>query len=167
MSQDAGLNQALGLETVSEKPFFIPQSSLFTYDAAAKIQSKFKKNVYTGYLSSAETRSAPEKLFERFCENSAAVDWWYKNGDKGDEFFSIVYVDNSKRQKLFYPDYILYVKGEPWIIETKGGFDRNGESEDIDSFSPAKCAVLQKYLVRHKLQGGFVRQDKASMELLI
>lgn len=167
MSQDAGLNQALGLETVSEKPFFIPQSSLFTYDAAVKIQSEFKKNVYTGYLSSAETRSAPEKLFERFCENSAAVDWWYKNGDKGDEFFSIVYVDNSKRQKLFYPDYILYVKGEPWIIETKGGFDRNGESEDIDSFSPAKCAVLQKYLARHKLHGGFVRQDKASMELLI
>jgi len=42
-----------------------------------------------------------------------------------------------------------------------------GKSEDIDIFSPKKCAVLQKYLANHKLHGGFVRQDKASMELLI
>ena len=123
--------------------------------------------MYGGYLSSAEVRSAPEKLFERFCESSVAVDWWYKNGDKGDEYFSIVYVDNSNRQKLFYPDYIVSVKGEPWIVETKGGFDRTGASEDIDIFSPKKCEVLQKYLKKHNLNGGFVRQDKASLELLI
>ncbi len=157
---------ALELENISEKEFFIPQSVLFTFDATSKVQTEFKKNVYQGYLSSAEFRSAPEKLFEKFCESSKAVDWWYKNGDKGDEYFSIVYVDNSNRQKLFYPDYILSVRGQPWIVETKGGFDRSGASEDIDIFSAQKCAVLQKYLAKHKLQGGFVRQDKASMELL-
>nr|MBP3283776.1 DEAD/DEAH box helicase family protein [Treponema sp.] len=158
---------SLELETVSEKPFFIPQSALFTFDSSSKVQTECKKNVYTGYLSSAESRSAPEKLFERFCENCSSVDWWYKNGNKGDEYFSIVYVDNSNRQKLFYPDYILSVKGEIWICETKGGFDKTGASEDIDIFSPKKCAVLQKYLKKHNLHGGFVRQDKASMELLI
>lgn len=158
---------SLELETVSEKPFFIPQSALFTFDSSSKVQAECKKNVYQGYLSSAEFRSAPEKLFERFCENCPSVDWWYKNGDKGDEYFSIVYLDNSNRQKLFYPDYILSVKGEIWICETKGGFDRTGASEDIDIFSPKKCAVLQKYLKKHNLRGGFVRQDKASMELLI
>ena len=158
---------SLGLETISEKPFFIPHSTLFTFDSTSKVQNEFSKNVYGGYLSSAETRSAPEKLFERFCETSAAVDWWYKNGDKGDEYFSIVYVDNSNRQKLFYPDYILSVKGEIWICETKGGFDKTGASEDIDIFSPKKCAVLQSYLKKHNLHGGFVRQDKSSMELLI
>jgi type III restriction enzyme len=158
---------SLGLETISEKPFFIPHSTLFTFDSTSKVQNEFSKNVYGGYLSSAEIRSAPEKLFERFCETSAAVDWWYKNGDKGDEYFSIVYVDNSNRQKLFYPDYIVCVHGEPWIIETKGGFDRTGASEDIDIFSPKKCEVLQKYLNKHNLHGGFVRYDKSSMELLI
>lgn len=157
---------ALELENISEKEFFIPKNALFTFDATSKVQTEFKKNVYQGYLSSAEFRSAPEKLFEKFCENSKAVDWWYKNGDKGDEYFSIVYVDNSNRQKLFYPDYILSVRGQPWIVETKGGFDRSGASEDIDIFSAQKCAVLQKYLAKRKLHGGFVRQDKASMELL-
>lgn len=166
-AMSAQQGNTLELETVSEKPFFIPQSELFTFDATRKVQSECKKNVYQGYLSSAEFRSAPEKLFEKFCETSDSVDWWYKNGDKGDEYFSIVYVDNSNRQKLFYPDYILSINGEPWIIETKGGFDRTGASEDIDIFSPKKCEVLQRYLKRHKLRGGFVRQDKASMELLI
>lgn len=157
----------LGLEAISKKDFFIPHSALFTYDATSKVQTVFNKNVYDGYLSSAEFRSGPEKLFEKFCETCESVDWWYKNGDKGDEYFSIVYVDNSNRQKLFYPDYILSIRGEPWIIETKGGFDRTGASEDIDIFSPKKCEVLQSYIKRHNLHGGFVRQDKASMELLI
>ena len=166
-AMSAQQGNTLELETVSEKPFFIPQSALFTFDATSKVQAECKKNVYQGYLASAEFRSAPEKLFERFCENCPSVDWWYKNGDKGDEFFSIVYVDNSKRQKLFYPDYILSVHGEVWICETKGGFDRTGASEDIDIFSPKKCEVLQLYVKRHNLHGGFVRQDKLSMELLI
>ncbi|MCR4821813.1 MAG: DEAD/DEAH box helicase family protein [Treponema sp.] len=166
-AMSAQQENTLELETVSEKPFFIPRSTLFTFDARGKVQSEYRKNVYQGYLSSAEVRSAPEKLFERFCETCPSVDWWYKNGDKGDEYFSIVYVDNSKRQKLFYPDYILSVKGETWICETKGGFDRTGESQDIDIFSPKKHEVLQCYLKKHRLYGGFVRQDKSSMELLI
>lgn len=158
---------SLGMETVSECPFRIPQSTLFTFDASSRVQDEFGKNVYVGYLSSAEFRSEPEKLFERFCERCPNVEWWYKNGDKGEEFFSLVYIDGSGRQRLFYPDYILNVRGKIWICETKGGFDRNGESEDIDSFSPKKFTVLKAYLAKHGLGGGFVRQDKASMELFI
>ena len=47
----------LGLETISEKQFFIPHSTLFTFDSTSKVQTEFKKNVYGGYLSSAEVRS--------------------------------------------------------------------------------------------------------------
>lgn len=95
------------------------------------------------------------------------MDWFYKNGDKGEEYFSIVYVDNSNRQKLFYPDYVLSVKGATWIIETKGGFDRTGASEDVDVFSPKKFEVLKAYLRKYGLMGGFVRYDKQSEELCI
>ena len=150
-----------------EKPFTIPQSTMFTYDITSKVQTESIKNVYQGYLLSAEPRSSAEKKFEKFCENSPAVDWIYKNGDKGDEYFSIVYNDNSGAQKLFYPDCIVCVKGEIWIIETKGGFNRTGESEDIDIFSPKKFEVLKSYLAKHNLKGGFVRYDKRSEELCI
>ena len=63
--------------------------------------------------------------------------------------------------------YIISVRGEIWIIETKGGFDRTGKSEDIDIFSPRKFEVLKNYLVKYGLRGGFVREDKQSQELCI
>lgn len=152
---------------VSERVFTIPQSMLFTYDVASKVQSESVKNVYQGYLLSAEPRSSSEKKFEKFCETCPAVEWLYKNGDKGDEYVSIVYNDNSGAQKLFYPDYVLSVSGETWIIETKGGFTRSGDSEDIDIFSPKKFSVLKDYLTKYGLKGGFVRYDKQSEELCI
>lgn len=154
-------------KTVSLKDFFIPQSSVFTYRSDYKVQQSYTKNVYQGYLSSAEPRSSSEKRFEKYCEKSSAVDWFYKNGDKGDEYFSIVYYDNSNNQKLFYPDYIVSIKGKIWIIETKGGFTKSGDSQDIDIFSPKKFEILKQHLNKYNLKGGFVRYDAASDELCI
>ena len=147
--------------------FRIPQSCIFTYNGEAKTQLVMKKNVYQNYLSSAAPRSTPELKFEKFCERSDSVEWWYKNGDKGNEYFSIVYVDNSNRQKLFYPDYIISVGSQIWIIETKGGFDRSGNSQDIDLYTPKKFGVLKAYLDEHGLKGGIVRNDATTDELCI
>ena len=164
----AQLNQlTANLEMISEKTFTIPQSIMFTFDGNSRLQTVMHKNVYDGYLSSAERRSSSEKKFEKFCETCASVEWIYKNGDKGDEYFSIVYMDNANHQKLFYPDYIISVNGETWIIETKGGFTRTGESEDIDIFSPKKFEVLKNYLNKHNIKGGFVRYDNSCEELCI
>lgn len=159
--------QIIKTPSITTVEFHIPQSCLFTYDSTAKSQAEMEKNVYAGYLASAEVRSASEKKFERFCETCDAVDWVYKNGDKGAEYFSIAYMDSFGKQKSFFPDYIISVRGEMWIIETKGGFDRTGKSEDIDIFSPRKFEVLKNYLVKYGLHGGFVREDKQSQELCI
>ena len=118
-------------------------------------------------LSSAEVRSSSERKFEKFCEKCDTVNWVYKNGDKGNEYLSIVYADNSDKQKNFYPDYIIGVNDEVWIVETKGGFDRSGNSQDIDIFTPKKFAVLKDYLDRYRLKGGIVRYDEKSEELCI
>ena len=155
---------------IQQKSFYefrIPQSCIFTYNGEAKTQLVMKKNVYQNYLSSAAPRSTPEVKFEKFCERSDSVEWWYKNGDKGNEYFSIVYVDNSNRQKLFYPDYLISVGGQIWIIETKGGFDRSGNSQDIDLYTPKKFGVLKAYLDEHGLKGGIVRNDATTDELCI
>lgn len=164
----AELNQIqFDFKNVSKVPFHIPQSCMFTFDATAKTQIVMEKNVYQNYLSSAEPRSSSERKFEKFCEKADSVDWVYKNGDKGNEYLSIVYADNSGKQKNFYPDYIVGMKGEIWIIETKGGFDRNGDSQDIDIFTPKKFEVLKDYLSRYGLKGGIVRYDSKSEELCI
>lgn len=158
---------SLDIDQISKVPFRIPQSCLFTYDGTAKTQLEMKKNVYQGYLSSAEVRSSSERKFEKFCEKCDVVEWVYKNGDKGNEYLSIVYADNSDKQKNFYPDYIIGVNSEVWIVETKGGFDRSGNSQDIDIFTSKKFAVLKDYLERYGLKGGIVRYDEKSEELCI
>ena len=61
----------------------------------------------------------------------------------------------------------MFANGEIWIIETKGCFNRTGNSKDIDKFSPKKFEVLKVYLDKHDLNGGFVRENKQSMELCI
>lgn len=156
---------------VTEKPIGFPQECLFTYDSKAKSQDILSKNVYNGYLVSAEVRSTSEKMFEKFCEESNNILWFYKNGDKGSEYFSIVYSDNFGKQKSFYPDYIVGAKdGTVWIIETKGGFSKTGESEDIDSYTSKKFDVLKEYVNKYanrNIKGGIVRQDKQSLELCI
>lgn len=157
----------LDIPTKSYYEFRIPQVCLFTYNGEAKTQLVMKKNVYQNYLSSAAPRSMPEVKFEKFCERSNSVEWWYKNGDKGNEYFSIVYMDNSNKQKLFYPDYIISVNSEIWLIETKGGFDHSGNSQDIDIYTPKKFGVLKAYLEEHGLHGGIVRNDATTDELCI
>lgn len=165
---DESLQLTLAIPRITEKPVGFPLEMIFTYDGTSKSQMEYTKNVYTGYLSSAEKRSMPEKLFERFCEGSDKVKWFYKNGDKGSEYFSIVYTDNFGKQKSFYPDYVVGTNGgDIWIIETKGGFTKSGSSEDIDRFTAKKFGVLRKYLDGYNLQGGIVRQDKQSGELCI
>jgi type III restriction enzyme len=144
-----------------------PRTILFTYDGKSKSQIVFEKNVYKDYRSSAEPRSAPEKEFEKYLEKAKSVNWFYKNGDKGEEYFSVVYDDTMKKQHLFYPDYVVGVHNEIWIIETKGGFSRTGDSKDIDAFSPLKYKYLYQYIIQNNLKGGFVRKDEKSGELCI
>ena len=61
----------------------------------------------------------------------------------------------------------MSLNNEIWIVETKGGFDRIGNSEDIDIFSHKKFYELKRYLTKYNLKGGFVRFDKQSEELCI
>lgn len=168
MAADLNQTSLPSANQITEYDFHIPQETIFTYDEHSKTQEACCKNVYKDYLQSAEPRSDSERAFEKFCENCENVNWFYKNGDKGNEYFSIVYTDNFGKLKSFYPDYIVgLANGETWIVETKGGFSRTGESEDIDKFSQKKFEVLKAYLQKHNLKGGFVRKDRQSQELCI
>lgn len=81
-----------------------------------------------------------KKKFEKYCESNNHIEWFYKNGDKGNEYFSIVYEDNAGKQKSFYPDYIVHdTEGNTWIIETKGGIVRQ------DKQSSELCICTEEY----------------------
>ena len=58
--------QIVKAPSITTVEFHIPQSCLFTYDGTAKSQAELEKNVYAGYLASAEFRSASEKIVVRW-----------------------------------------------------------------------------------------------------
>lgn len=140
--------------------FTIPDTELYKYTEVKQVEL-MKKNVYEGYtnefLSSEARKSKSERLFERFCEDSDSVEWIYKNGDAGQQYLSIVYVNGIRKQWLFYPDYIIKTKdNNVWIIETKGGMEAD-RSKNIDRQAENKFNAFKSYAERYKLHWGFVR----------
>ncbi len=140
--------------------FSIPQETNIQY--APNSYKECKRNVYDGYLLSRAGKSEVELEFEKWCEKNS--DWFYKNGDKGNEYFSILYFNEYGKQKLFYPDYILQIKGELWIIETKGGETRTGADANIDDFSEKKFNALKEYVAKYRMKGGFVVLDESGID---
>ena len=126
-----------------------------------------EKNVFVGYSNDIlvqPNRSQPEIFFEQWCEVNDNVEWVYKNGDKGQDFFTIIYRVAFRRYN-FYPDYIIRLKnGDVWIIETKGGTAADGTSANIDKYAAQKFEALKGYGKTHPdIHWGFVRNLGAQL----
>ena len=83
------------IRQVKEAEFHLPVEELYPYDTAAKDVELYQHSPYEGYSSAFVTsncrKSDPEIDFERHCEHSDSVEWFYKNGDKGIDYLSVVY----------------------------------------------------------------------------
>lgn len=118
-------------------------------------------NVFENYGNNIlihPNRTVSEIEFERWCESYDSVKWIYKNGDKGDEYFSLVY-RKAFRRAHFYPDYLIGLEnGDVWIIEAKGGMTDDGSSNNVDSYANRKSEALKEYGEEHpEIKWGFVR----------
>lgn len=143
-----------------KSPFHIPEQDFFKYDPGVKNEVEYLTNAYHEYTSGFATsvvRSTCEMLFEQHCEGREDIEWVYKNGDTGQQYFSIVYVDGIQKQWLFYADYIVMKKdGTVWIIETKGG-ETKGKNKNIDDQIENKFNAFKAYAAGKELRWGFVR----------
>lgn len=150
--------QSFVLEPKTDR-FVIPEQEMYKY-SDVKREQLFRLYAYWKYTTAfctERTRSLPERLFERYCENNDSIKWFYKNGDAGQQYLSIVYIDGLQKQWLFYPDYIVQkVNGEVWLIETKGG-EASGHSKNIDLQMGNKFLAFKRYAEQYGLKWGFVR----------
>lgn len=98
-----------------------------------------------------------EKKFIDFLESpkNKSVVWWHKNGDTGNEHFSISYYNpDENKEKLFYPDWIIKTKNGVLIADTKAGI--TAESND----TKYKAEALQAWLKgKRGFDGGIVVLD--------
>lgn len=131
----------------------IPRSSLFFTDNYEEM--KVKRSAMEPFYITKDVVDN-EKSFIKFLEEKDnAIEWWYKNGDSGSEYFSIPYYNSDEnKEKLFYPDWILKTKNKLWIIDTKAGF--TAESND----TKYKAEALQEWLKGKKgFTGGIAVKD--------
>ncbi len=159
-----GVQMSLKLEPKTTT-FTIPEMEIYKYSEVKK-RTVFRLNAYKEYTNEfivGKLRSEPERLFERYCERNENVQWFYKNGDAGQQYLSIVYVDGVGKQWLFYPDYIVHMKdGTDWIIETKGG-EVAGHSKNIDMQVVNKFNAFKNYAQKYHLKWGFVRDESEDL----
>lgn len=151
---------------IRENEFSIPKNVRYIYNPKLE-KTVVETNVYKGYESRIIKGSEAEHLFENYIEqHKDVVEFVYKNGDKGTEYFSLVY-DTASSSHHFYPDYIVKMKnGDIYIIETKGGENAKGEDKNVDEYAPLKYEALKAYLDKYNLKGAFVRDIVGALRYL-
>lgn len=130
----------------------IPRSSLFFTDNYEEM--KVKRSAMEPFYIAKEVVDN-EKTFIKLLDENKDIEWWYKNGDSGSEYFSISYYNaDENKERLFYPDWIIKTKSKVWIVDTKAGF--TAESSD----TKYKAEALQEWLKGKKgFEGGIVVKD--------
>ena len=113
-------------------------------------------------------RSEPEKKLELALDKSSKVEWWIKNGEGQQQYFSVIYsfVDaesGKSRRANFYPDFIVkFVDGSIGIYETKAGITLT------DYLTAAKSDALQEFIANNvdlPLIGGIVNSTAEGLKV--
>ena len=141
--------------------FSFPKEQMYAVSNDIKKPLLLPTNVYKDYSTETFiTRTAPERLFERWMDkHSDIVKWYYKNGDHGFNYLSVVYERSVGDFKEFYPDYLFETAdGQKWLVEVKGGEDQAGNSRNIDKLSENKFYALKGFSERYGFKWGFVRE---------
>ena len=128
-----------------------PQTAAFNYKIPVEIsvRSTAANSGNFLYISSpvldkSNGFSGPEVQMAEYLNANNNVLFWFKNKERQQEAFSIVYDNNGGTDinDNFYPDFIVMDSNKTlWILETKGGTDT-----DIDKKTPEKHTGIQHYM---------------------
>ncbi len=127
----------------------IPRFSLFYTEDYEEIKDLSKNSMTPFYIGKDYHGKKNETEFIKYVE-SKNVDWWYKSGNYGSEHFSIPFYDELERkEKLFYPDWIIKIKDTIFILDTKQGLSGTVGSAD----TKRKSEALQKWIKEQNKKG--------------
>jgi len=93
------------------------------------------------FLQKSYTGKINEIGFITYLEGTVKrIDWWFKNGNKGKDYFAIKYHNSAdNKDELFYPDWIIRFKdGKIGIFDTKQGQTANSQDTVDKAIALAK-----------------------------
>lgn len=136
----------------------LPETRMYNIESSNSCDREIYYHALIPYFEDKNS-SKPERQFSRWLDNQTEViDWWYKNGDKGNMHFAVPYTNKDGEPHCFYVDYIIHLKnGVTCLFDTK----TKGSDED----APEKHNALIEYMEKeskqrgYKLVGGVVIQD--------
>jgi len=134
-----------------------PRPSLSYTEDYEEIKNLTKNSMTPFYIGKNYNGKKNETEFIKYVE-SKNVAWWYKSGNSGSEHFSIPFYDDVERkEKLFYPDWIIKIKDTILILDTKQGLSGTVGSAD----TKRKAEALQKWIKEQnkngrKFKGGII-----------
>ena len=129
----------------SAKTFVIQKTYAYTEDYEAIEMNRSLLKPF--YIRKEYNGRDTELPFANYLDSQESIEWWFKNGDSGKDWFSIRYYNElTKKEELFYPDWIFKKKdGTIGIFDTKGGLTASA----IETKN--KAEKLQKHI--HILNG--------------
>lgn len=121
--------------------------------------SKYLHDIY--FDTRASRRSAIEDIFEAHIEKSPKVEWWIKNYDgQYGVSFSIAYEGVNGEKKTFFPDYVIGLVGNKFlIVDTKGGTNDENRGKKQEALANLLTGC-------NDIDGGIVKQEREHFYLL-
>ncbi|MBU1730268.1 DEAD/DEAH box helicase family protein [Patescibacteria group bacterium] len=109
------------------------------------------KNAYEDFYNRKQYLGKEnEERFIKFLELQKNTIWWHKQDDSGRNTFAIEYFDTQeKKNRLFYPDFIVKTKGKIYLLDPKNNITAKSQ-ETAD-----KNKALQKWIKKNQAKYGF------------
>jgi len=127
-----------------EKDIFdleLPEQTMGFTEDYEKIEG-INRNVYKEFYNRKQYLGKDnEERFIKFLESQENIVWWHKQDDSGRNVFAIEYYDiHEKKNRLFYPDFIIKTKNKIYLLDTKSG--NTAKSQETAD----KNKALQKWI---------------------
>lgn len=143
-------------EILKEENWEIPQTISLSNNY---VQMKNKRAIMEPFFIENKSSEVEKDFIKEYLEKNDQIDWWFKNGDSGGNYFAVKYSKN-KEDYTFYVDWIVkYKDGKIGLLDTKEGITAETAKD--------KAEGLAKYIKEEnkkgkKLFGGIViHKDKS------
>ena len=137
-------------EIIKNKNWEIPRSISLNNNYEEK---KTKRSIMEPFFQYSRASEVEKDFIKEYLDKNDKIEWWFKNGDNGANYFAVKYVKN-KEEFSFYVDWIVkYKDGKVGLLDTKEGITAETAKE--------KAEGLAKYIKEEnkkdkKLIGGIV-----------
>jgi type III restriction enzyme len=123
------------------------------------IETKNKQSIMEPFFQYYRASDVEKDFIKEHLDKNDKIEWWFKNGDSGANYFAVKYVKN-KEQIPFYVDWIVkYKDGKVGLFDTKEGITAETAKEKAEGL--AKYIKEENKKGKHLMGGIVIHKDNS------